>query len=113
VCILLLWVVSADVYMREFPFHPIQEMSIRRSDRLMARFEQAAQEEAAAEARGRGRPFGRGRGCAAPARAPAAGRGRGRRPAAGAAPRIFGEAHRGDEADEEDVDEGINAEPAQ
>jgi hypothetical protein len=52
VCILLLWVVSADVYAGEFPpLHPIQEMSIRRSDRLMARFEQAAQEEAAAEAR--------------------------------------------------------------
>jgi hypothetical protein len=77
VCILLLWVVSADVTEENVPLHPIQEMSIRRSDRLMARFEQATQEEAAAEARGRGRPFGRGRGRAAPARAPAAGRGRG------------------------------------
>jgi hypothetical protein len=79
----------------------------------MARSEQAAQEEAAAEARGRGRPFGRGRGRAAPARAPAAGRGRGRGPVAGAAPRAFGEARRGDEADEEEVDEEIDAEPAQ
>jgi hypothetical protein len=79
----------------------------------MARFEQAAQEEAAAEARGRGCPFGRGRGRAAPARAPAAGRGRGRGPAASAAPRVFGEAHRGDEANEDEVDEEIDAEPAQ
>jgi hypothetical protein len=48
-----------------------------------------------------------------PARAPAAGRGIGRGPAAGAAPRIFGVAHRGDEADQEEVDEEIDAEHAQ
>jgi hypothetical protein len=77
---------------------------------LIARFEQAAQEGAAAEARGRGHPFGRGRGRAAPARALAAGCGRGRGPAV---PRTFGVAHRGDEADEEEVDEEIDAEPAQ
>jgi hypothetical protein len=79
----------------------------------MAHFEQAAQEEAAAKARGRGRPFGHGRGCAAPARAPAVGRGRGRGPAVGAAPRTFGVAHSEDKADEEDVDEEFDAEPAQ
>jgi hypothetical protein len=76
---------------------------------LMARFEQAAQEEATAEACGRGRPFGRGHRRVAPARAPAAGSGRGRGPATGAAPRTFGLAHSEDEADEEDVD----ADPAQ
>jgi hypothetical protein len=86
VCILLLWVVSDEVDLREFPLDLTQEMSIRRSDRLMARFEQAAQEEAAAEARERGRPFGHGHGRVAPARAPAARHGRVRGPATGAAP---------------------------
>jgi hypothetical protein len=68
----------------------------------MARFKQAAQEEAAAEARGRGRQFGRGSERAAPARAPMVGRGRGRGPTVGVTPRIFGLAHSEEEVDEED-----------
>jgi hypothetical protein len=113
VCILLLWVVSDEINLREFPLHLIHEMLIRRSDRLMARFKQAAQEEAAAEARGRGCQFGRRCGQVAPAHAPTAGRWRGRGPTVGAVPRIFGLAHSEEEAEDEDVDEELDAEPAQ
>jgi hypothetical protein len=77
---------------------------------LVTRFEQAAQEEAAAVAREHGRPNGRGHGCAPQVPALVAGCREGRAPAVEAAPCLAGQAPEEDE-DEEEVDEEVDAEP--
>jgi len=85
-------------------------MSIRRSNRITARFEEAAREEAAVAARGHGRGQGRGRGRGrAPAPTPSAGRGKGAAPAAQAPQQHQGQAEEEDDEDEE-VDEEIEVE---
>ena len=73
-------------------------MSTRRSNRLLARFEEAAREEAAAAARGRE---------CAPARALPTGRGRGVALAAQAPPIPVGQVEEGD-----DEDNNVEAAPA-
>ena len=81
-------------------------MSIRWSNQIMARFEEAAREEAAFAAHGRGRGRGRGR---APAPTLPAGHGRGAAPAAQAPQQHQGQAEEEDDEDEE-VDEEIEVE---
>lgn len=83
-------------------------MSIQMSNRLIARFEQAAQEEAAVAACRRGCPARCGRGRAAQVLAPVAERGRAT--TTGAAPRPVGQVAGEDEAEGED--EEVETEPA-
>ena len=79
----------------------------------MARFEEAARQEAVAAARGRGhgRLAGRGRG-RAPARAPPAGRGRGAALAARAPQIPVGQVEEGDDEGDNNVENNVEAAPA-
>jgi hypothetical protein len=86
-------------------------MPIRRSNHLVARFEQAAQEKAAAIVHGRGRSTGHGCRCAPQVLAPAAGCRGGRAPTVEAGPCPVGQAP-GEDEDEKEVDEEVDAEPA-
>ncbi|RLM73791.1 hypothetical protein C2845_PM15G05140 [Panicum miliaceum] len=83
-------------------------MSLRRSNRLVARFEEAAREEAANARRGCGGPAARGRACAPQVPAPTAGRGRGQAHAPDAAAQPAGQ-NSHEKEDEEEVDEEIDA----
>ena len=88
-------------------------MSTQRSNRPLARFEEAAREEAAAAARGRGRSRPAGRGCGrAPARAPPAGRGKGAALAARAPQIPVGQVEEGDDEGDNNVENNVEAAPA-